>query len=142
MEELYWITRLDSISGTILTLTIISGIVTVVATIIWLVCNSLAAEGVEEDFNEGWAKVGKSFVKVCLPLFLVSLIGNTFIPTTKEAYLIYGVGGTIDYLRSDQTAKQIPHKVIVAVDKYLEELVLEEDDSPKKKKKAREEEEE
>lgn len=142
MEELYWITRLDSISGTILTLTIISGIVATVATIIWLVCSSLAAEGVEEDFNGGWAKVGKSFVNACLPLFLVSLIGNTFIPTTKEAYLIYGVGGTIDYLRSDQIAKQIPHKVIVAVDKYLEELVLEEDDSPEKKKKSKEEEEE
>lgn len=79
-------------------------------------------------------------MRVGLPLFLISLIGNTFIPTTKEAYLIYGVGGTIDYLRSDQTAKQIPHKVIVAVDKYLEELVAE-DEAPKKKK-SREEEEE
>lgn len=48
------------------------------------------------------------------------------------------MGGTIDYLRSDQTAKQIPHKV--AVDKYLEELVVE-DEAPKKKK-SREEEEE
>lgn len=75
-------------------------------------------------------------MRVGLPLFLIFLIGNTFIPTTKEAYLIYGVGGTIDYLRSDQTAKQIPHKV--AVDKYLEELVVE---APKKKK-SREEEEE
>lgn len=50
------------------------------------------------------------------------------------------MGGTIDYLRSDQTAKQIPHKVVVAVDKYLEELVVE-DEAPKKKK-SREEEEE
>nr|WP_303661300.1 hypothetical protein [Bacteroides intestinalis] len=38
---------------------------------------------------------------------------------------------------SDQTAKQLPHKV--AVDKYLEGLVLD-DDTPKKKK-SREEEE-
>lgn len=141
MEELYWITRLDSISSTILALTIVSGIVTAIMTVIWLVCSSLANDGTEPEFNESWAKIGKSFVRVCFPLFLVFLIGNTFIPTTKEAYLIYRVGGTIDYLRSDQTAKQIPHKVIVAVDKYLEELVTE-DDSPKKKKKSGEEEEE
>lgn len=141
MEELYWITRLDSISSTILALTVVSGIVTAIMTVIWLVCNSLANDGAEPEFNEGWAKIGKSFVRVCFPLFLVFLIGNTFIPTTKEAYLIYGVGGTIDYLRSDQTAKQIPHKVIVAVDKCLEELVTE-DDSPKKEKKSGEEEEE
>ena len=140
MEELYWITGLDSISGTILALTIISGIVTAVMTIVWLVCSSLANNYVEKEFNEGWAKIGRSFVRVGLPLFLIFLIGNTFIPTTKEAYLIYGVGGTIDYLRSDQTAKQIPHKVVVAVDKYLEELVVE-DEAPKKKK-SREEEEE
>lgn len=40
---------------------------------------------------------------------------------------------------SDQTAKQLPHKVIVAVDKYLEGLVLD-DDTPKKKKSRKEEE--
>lgn len=129
MEELYWITRLDSISSTISTLTIVSGIVTAIMTIIWLICVSLVRDGVKEEFNNSWAKIGKSFVKVSFPLFLTFLIGNSFIPTTKEACIIYGIGGTIDYLRSDQTAKQIPHKVIVAIDKYLEELTIE-DESP------------
>ncbi len=137
MEEIYWITRLDSISETFAIITIISGIVSAVMTVVWLVCNSLAKCYVEEKYNESWAKIGKNFVTVCFPLFLLFLVGGTFIPTTKEAYIIYGVGGTIDYVRSDQTAKQLPHKV--AVDKYLEGLVLD-DDTPKKKK-SREEEE-
>lgn len=139
MEELYWITRLDSISETILALTVISGIATATTVVIWLTCSSLAGNGIEIKFNESWAKLGKNLTRICFPLFLVFLIGGTFIPTTKEAYLIYGVGGTIDYLRSNQIAKQIPHKVIVAVDKYLEELVTE-DDSPEKEKNSREEE--
>lgn len=139
MEEIYWITRLDSISNTVVTLTVISGIVAAVMTVIWLVCNSLAKNYVEKEFNESWAKIGKSFVTVCFPLFLVCLVGNTFIPTTKEAYIIYGVGGTLDFIKSDQTAKQLPHKVVVAVDKYLEGLVTDDDDLPKKKKSRDEE---
>ena len=141
MEEIYWITRLDSISSTLQIITVISGVVSAIMTVIWLVCNSLAKEGGYEEYNESWAKIGKSFVTVCFPLFLVFLIGNTFIPTTKEAYIIYGVGGTIDFIRSDQTAKQLPHKVVVAVDKYLESLVSDDDDlPPTKKKKSRDEE--
>lgn len=62
----------------------------------------------------------------------------SFVPTTKEAYIIYGVGGTIDFIRSDQTAKQLPHKVVV--DKYLEGLVSDDDSLPTRKKKSRDEE--
>lgn len=140
MEEIYWITRLGSISNTLTNVTVISGIVSAVMTAVWMVCNSLAKSCIEEEFNESWAKIGKSFVTVCFPLFLVCLIGNTFVPTTKEAYIIYGVGGTIDFIKSDQTAKQLPHKVVVAVDKYLEGLVSDDDDTPSKKKRSRDEE--
>lgn len=37
-------------------------------------------------------------------------------------YMIYGVGGTIDYLKDNETAKQLPDKVIVALDKYIDSL--------------------
>lgn len=52
MEEIYWITRLDSISNTLITLTVISGIVTAIMTAVWMVCNSLAKNYVEKEFNE------------------------------------------------------------------------------------------
>lgn len=141
MEEIYWITRLDSISSVLVALIVISGIITAVMTTVWLVCNSLAENFVKKEFNESWSKIGKNFVTVCFPLFLVCLVGNTFVPTTKEAYIIYGVGGTIDFIKSDQTAKQLPHKVVVAADKYLEGLISDDDDTPSKKKRSRDEEE-
>lgn len=37
-------------------------------------------------------------------------------------YLIYGVGGTIDYLKDNETAKQLPDKVVIALDKYIDSL--------------------
>jgi hypothetical protein len=36
--------------------------------------------------------------------------------------MIYGVGGTIDYIKSNDTAKQLPDKVVSALDKYLDSL--------------------
>lgn len=47
---------------------------------------------------------------------------NIFIPTTNEALLIYGVGGTIDYVKSNKTAKQLPDKCIKALDKWADNI--------------------
>jgi hypothetical protein len=53
---------------------------------------------------------------------IISVLGLTVTPSTKDAYIIYGAGTVIDYIKEDTTAKQIPHKAIVAIDKYLDSL--------------------
>jgi hypothetical protein len=53
---------------------------------------------------------------------LVGILGVVFVPTTKEALVIYGVGGTIDYVKQDTVAQKLPHKAIIAIDKYLESI--------------------
>lgn len=60
--------------------------------------------------------------KKCAIVFFVSIFMNLFIPTTNEALLIYGVGGTIDYIKSNDTAKQLPDKCIKALGKWVENL--------------------
>lgn len=40
----------------------------------------------------------------------------------KEAFMIWGLGGTIDYIKSNDTAKQLPDKCIEALDKWVETL--------------------
>lgn len=64
--------------------------------------------------------------KRCAIAFFVSAFINIFIPTTNQALLIYGVGGTIDYIKSNDTAKQLPDKCVKALDKYLDNLTKEE----------------
>lgn len=64
--------------------------------------------------------------KRCAVVFFVSVFINIFIPTTNEALLIYGVGGTIDYIKSNDTSKQLPDKCVKALDKYLDNLIKEE----------------
>ena len=51
----------------------------------------------------------------------ISLLLYCFIPSTKEMYAIYGIGGVIDYVKGNEKAKKLPDKVIDALDKYLDE---------------------
>ena len=45
-----------------------------------------------------------------------------FIPSTEQLYMIYGVGGTIDYLKENPTAKELPDKCIKALDTWVDNL--------------------
>lgn len=136
MNEIYWITRLDAICAFLWIVSILSflllGILLFVATI-----NRNNAENSEEDC-EDWNKYMQRYkecmryAKIGVIVFFVSVFMNTFIPTTNEALLIYGVGGTIDYIKSNGTAKQLPDKCVKALDKYLDNLTKEENDNESK----------
>ena len=130
MSELYWITRLDLICGVLSLIAVFSVLATVVLFFIGLLKRSEAY-----IYNEDrktckqhieTSKMCLHFAKRCAVAFFVSVFINFFIPTTNEALLIYGVGGTIDYIKSNDTAKQLPDKCVKALDKYLDNLTKEE----------------
>lgn len=113
MNEIYWITRFDSIYGVFVTFIII-GIIGIISFIVWYILSNA-----DKD-KEGVKRGKKGIILAGIPL-LIGILGTIFIPTTKEALLIYGVGGTIDYIKSNDTAKKIPDKAIKALDKFLDE---------------------
>lgn len=53
-------------------------------------------------------------------IYWITRLGG--IPSTKDALLIYGLGGSLDYIKGNDTAKKLPEKAIMALDRYLEEL--------------------
>lgn len=105
MIELYWITRLPAINGALMFVFIISFIVTCVLFFNWL----------EDESGIVRKHLIRSFLVSC-----TSLVLYVFTPSEKQAYMIYGVGGTIDYLKSNETAKQLPDKCIQALDKIMD----------------------
>ena len=130
MNEIYWITRLDGICEFLNFISVFSFIATVILFFIVLLERSDA-----DIYNKGsqtWkrhienSKMCLYFAKRCAVVFCVSVFINIFIPTTNEALLIYGVGGTIDYIKSNDTSKQLPDKCVKALDKYLDNLTKEE----------------
>jgi hypothetical protein len=116
MSELYWITRFDGF----LTAVILMLVACLVLAIIFIA-------GYFDSYDEDTKKANlkRSITFGSIGIFL--LIAQIFIPTTKQALVIYGVGGTIDYIKSNETAKQLPDKVVMALDKYLDTINKEEE---------------
>jgi hypothetical protein len=114
MNELYWITRLDSINS-----------VFVLAMIFALcVATCCAIHGSIRQLDDDIKATNSAFrrAKYALAIAAFCAITRAFIPTSKDMMMIYGVGGTIDYIKSNDTAKQLPDKVVSALDKYLDSL--------------------
>lgn len=121
MEELYWITRLDSINSFVSILTIISSI----AAIILMIFNCFAV--FDSNFED--EKVIKKLNYKVFPTWLLITLLFIFTPTSKEAYMIWGIGGTIDYIKSNETIKQIPDKCVKAIDILLDKYLTKESES-------------
>lgn len=75
---------------------------------------------------------------ICLKLLKLSAVSTligflmcVFIPSTKSLLIIYGVGGTIDYVKENKVANKIPDKCIKALDKYLDDVLKEDKDKDK-----------
>lgn len=119
MSELYWITRLSVVTTSMevaIILLILSAILGVGA--YFIMRGEAYSEEEREKLN---AKVVK-LLKIYMPALAIVVLLRIFIPTTKEALAIYGIGGTIDYIQQNDTAKQLPDKVINALDAYLDNV--------------------
>lgn len=69
--------------------------------------------------DECWYELWDKLLKYSFPItFIVSLL-FVFTPTTKEAFTIWGVGGTIDYIQSNETIQQLPDKVVNALNVWV-----------------------
>lgn len=52
---------------------------------------------------------------------ILSAVGLVFTPSKQDLYIIYGVGGTLDYLHDNKDAKQIPDKCLQVLNEYLDQ---------------------
>ena len=121
MNEIYWITRLDLISGWLIGFAVISAIVTLIA-IVCYIGNRSDYEKYGGDGEKRWTEFSSKLFKISLPCFFVFCVSSILTPTTKEAVLIYGVGTTIDYVKKNNTLQQIPDKCINALDAWVDSL--------------------
>ena len=116
MSELYWLNVLGNLNGLCRFLMVLSIIAFIVCAIFYFM-----SKDEDLDFKLTSKSIAKFIRFTIFPILVISTIGNTFIPDTKTLYVIYGVGCTLDYLKENKTAKHIPDKAILALDKYLNE---------------------
>ena len=117
MSEIYWITRFDSLCIVGILTTIISIILFVV---LWLISISTDDLTGEDCCSKEQKQKLRKGAKYSITFFVIGLLMWVFIPTKEEALLIYGVGGTIDYIKQNPTAKHLPDKCVKALDKWVD----------------------
>lgn len=131
MNEIYWITRLDGIKDLILTILVLSAIALVVGIILYgskkdfmygLLKNGYTEESPNFKQQEFWAKKSIHVISVSAVFLFISILLQMFVPNTKEAFLIYGIGTTVDYLKSNEKITNLPDKCINAIDSWIESL--------------------
>lgn len=119
METIYWIQRLGDIhtmAWVFFWLSLAAILLDILAYISFLDENGDSDD--EDDIK--LKKIFKRILRTSVCVFVISLLAGIFIPTEKELYVIYGVGGTIDYIKGNETAKQLPDKVINALDAWVD----------------------
>ena len=114
MNEIYWITRFDSIVNASELFTILGLTFSVVSFVLYAINRC--------DKNENWMPFWKRCSIICVAITLFSEFALIFVPTSKDAMLIMGVGGTIDYIKSNGKIKQIPDKCFNALDAWVDSL--------------------
>lgn len=114
MSTLYWINVLDNINFLFILIFMASLLFSAACFIANLTCT---ASEVSETLNY------KRFIKAknwAYTLLIISTLIITFVPSKRELYIIYGVGGTLDYIKENPTAKELPDKCIKALDTWVD----------------------
>ena len=86
---------------------------------------------ITDDFKPFRDKSFIHMVKKFAMVFAFSTAGAIFIPTQTDIMAIYGLGGTIDYIKSNDKAKELPDKVVDALTRYIDHIEKEEGEENK-----------
>lgn len=114
MDKIYWIITLGNLSCTTKIIMILSIVIIVVSALFYAFAKCDNEEDIYKIFNK--------IIKYSIPIFIVSLFLFIFTPSKKDMFLIYGVGGTVDYIKQNDKAKQLPDKCINALDAWVNSM--------------------
>lgn len=118
MSEIYWLTRLGGVKILAIALLALS-IFAVISAAIWY---SFTDDDYMKKDRLALMRLIKKWKTTWLCSLLLGILGSIFIPSKNELLLIYGLGTTVDYVKSNEKAKQLPDKAIEALTRYIDEI--------------------
>ena len=113
MSTIYWIEMLDGI----VSLLFISGAIIFIIGIVMII-SSYGGEEYCEKYEENLPLRQNGIKTLLVSAFILVLFA--LIPSTKQAYIIWGVGGTIEYLKNNKDAEQLPDKTLKILNKWAD----------------------
>lgn len=123
MIEIYWLQRLGNIG---FCFNVGFWVCIAIALVIVSLC---IIEGFTEGFEVFRDKYLIKWFKRFAMVFAFFTVGAIIIPTQHDLMAIYGLGGTIDYIKSNDKAKELPDKVVDALTRYVDSIEKEKNDN-------------
>lgn len=116
MKEIYWIQVIGNVGDMTAAVLIFSIFASILLTV-----GVIAYDTYDDEERKKQYQLLKRFMKYAFITLFIAAIGFVFIPSNKQMLAIYGVGGTIDYIKNNDKAKELPDKVVDALTRYLDE---------------------
>lgn len=113
MWQLYLIEQLSSLKDLFIVMLVLFSVVCIVS---WIMVVIDCCDDDEE--KKLMIKYGRKY----LYFTILSALLLAITPSTGSAYRIFAIGTTLEFLKSNDTAKQIPDKMLKIIDKYLDEF--------------------
>lgn len=111
MNELYWITRVGALDNFFCMLWGL-GLLLFVVLLLYI---PLFKTSIPPRWIHRW-------VTRLAIIISIGIVGDIITPTKEEMLVIYGIGGTMDYLKSSDKAKQLPDKCVDALIRYVDAI--------------------
>lgn len=123
MVEIYWLQRLGNIG---FCFNVGFWVCVVIAIFLAVLCFIAWTDG---DFEGDEKKHAIVYINKFAMLFAFFTIGAISVPTQHDIIAIYGLGGTIDYIKSNDKTKQLPDKCVEALTRYVDSIEKENKDN-------------
>lgn len=108
---IYWVNTLDALK----IMAIVADIILGIAVLVLIICY---IEECDVETKDGFRHV----INILSSILAFSILFSIFVPSKQQFYEIYGIGGTIEYIKNNSKAQQLPDKTINALDKYLDSI--------------------
>lgn len=116
MSELYWLGVLGNLGD-------LGGAIAVLSFLVFIALGFCFFLSSENDLEP--SPFIKKVFKGSIFAIVLGVVMEIFIPSQKNLLIIYGEGGTIDYLKENKDANKIPDKCVKELDKYLDDALKE-----------------
>lgn len=104
----YWLTVADNARSFFVTMIVIFTIITLISTVSYLICSYTDVEGGQTDRDKEGQRMARKWMWWSYPFMICFWLLYIGTPSKKDALLIVAGGQTLNFLASDESAKQIP----------------------------------
>lgn len=126
MWLVYLLMILDSVSTLFIVLSALSGLCLAISIILSIVgeCEDPTSY---DAFTEKAKTVFKKMRKISMWVFIPSLLIALFLPSSKQAAIIFTAGSTIEYVQNNEKIQELPDKVVDCLNKFIDEYLNEDE---------------